>query len=434
VLLIVNTASACGFTPQFAGLEELHQTYGDRGLVVLGFPCNQFGGQDPGSNDEIASFCQLNYGVSFPMMAKIDVNGARPRPLYRWLTAEAPGLLGSKAIKWNFTKFLVGKDGQVIRRYAPQDAPEKLAGRHRGRGAGGALAGYFPSVGGERAPDADLCVALDDVLGRERARIQGLVARRSTQTNEIGRCAVLWPLLAQVADVTGARPLALLDFGCSAGLNLGVDHYRYRHGDVAWGAPAGAATPEIDCHPVHGRSPPALAAPRIAQRLGVDPAPVDVHDEAALRWLRACLWPHDRARMLRFDQAAGIVRGAGWPVQAAPDAYAAIEPWLDTLDAGVQPVVFNSWVLAYFEPAALAAHVAAMRALVQRRGIAWLSAEGQGLLLGPAPTALDADGTVSAVDLANATLWWLTLPGAAGAARTTLRARSHPHGRWAHWE
>jgi hypothetical protein len=125
-----------------------------------------------------------------------------------------------------------------------------------------------------------------------------------------------------------------------------------------------------------------LLAPRIAQRLGVDPAPVDVHDEAALRWLRACLWPHDRARMLRFDQAAGIVRGAGWPVQAAPDAYAAIEPWLDTLDAGVQPVVFNSWVLAYFEPAALAAHVAAMRALVQRRGIAWLSAEGQGLLLG----------------------------------------------------
>ena len=128
VLLIVNTASACGFTPQFAGLEELHQRYGDQGLVVLGFPCNQFAGQDPGSNDEIASFCQLNYGVSFPMMAKIDVNGANASPLYQWLTAEAPGLLGSKAIKWNFTKFLVGKDGQVIRRYAPQYAPKKLVG------------------------------------------------------------------------------------------------------------------------------------------------------------------------------------------------------------------------------------------------------------------------------------------------------------------
>ena len=126
VLLIVNTASACGFTPQFGGLEQLHQTYGGRGLVVLGFPCNQFGGQDPGSNDEIGAFCQKNYGVSFPMMGKIDVNGTDAHPLYRWLTAEAPGLLGSKAIKWNFTKFLVGKDGRVLKRYAPQDAPAKL--------------------------------------------------------------------------------------------------------------------------------------------------------------------------------------------------------------------------------------------------------------------------------------------------------------------
>ena len=126
-LLIVNTASACGFTPQFAGLEKLHERYGGRGLVVLGFPCNQFGQQDPGSNDEIASFCQVNYGVTFPMMQKVDVNGPEAHPLYRWLTAEAPGLLGSKAIKWNFTKFLVGRDGRVLKRYAPQDAPEKLS-------------------------------------------------------------------------------------------------------------------------------------------------------------------------------------------------------------------------------------------------------------------------------------------------------------------
>jgi glutathione peroxidase len=126
-MLIVNTASACGFTPQFAGLEELHQRYGKRGLAVLGFPCNQFGNQDPGSNDEIASFCQLNYGVSFPMMAKVDVNGAQATPLFQWLSAQAPGLLGSKTIKWNFTKFLVNKDGQVIKRYAPQDTPASLA-------------------------------------------------------------------------------------------------------------------------------------------------------------------------------------------------------------------------------------------------------------------------------------------------------------------
>jgi glutathione peroxidase len=127
-MLIVNTASACGFTPQFAGLEKLHQTYGARGLVVLGFPCNQFGAQDPGPNDAIAEFCQLNYGVSFPMMAKIDVNGSKAAPLYQWLAAEAPGLLGSKAIKWNFTKFLVGRDGQVLKRYAPTDTPASLAG------------------------------------------------------------------------------------------------------------------------------------------------------------------------------------------------------------------------------------------------------------------------------------------------------------------
>jgi glutathione peroxidase len=126
-MLIVNTASACGFTPQFAGLEQLHETYGGRGLVVLGFPCNQFGAQDPGSNGEIAQFCERNYGVTFPMMSKVDVNGGEAHPLYRWLTAEAPGLLGTKSIKWNFTKFLVGRDGQVIRRYAPQDKPESLA-------------------------------------------------------------------------------------------------------------------------------------------------------------------------------------------------------------------------------------------------------------------------------------------------------------------
>ena len=128
VLLVVNTASKCGFTPQFAGLEKLWQDYRDKGLVVVGFPSNQFGAQDPGDNDEIASFCQLNYGVSFPMMAKIEVNGTDAHPLYRWLTQEAPGVLGTQAIKWNFTKFLVGRDGKVIKRFAPNDSPESLRG------------------------------------------------------------------------------------------------------------------------------------------------------------------------------------------------------------------------------------------------------------------------------------------------------------------
>ena len=126
VFLLVNTASACGFTPQFKGLESLWQDLRERGLIVVGYPCNQFGAQDPGSNGEIASFCEMNYGVSFPMMAKVDVNGAGADPLWSWLKAEAPGMLGSEAIKWNFTKFLVGRDGKVIKRYAPNDEPEKL--------------------------------------------------------------------------------------------------------------------------------------------------------------------------------------------------------------------------------------------------------------------------------------------------------------------
>lgn len=127
VMLIVNTASACGFTPQLGGLEKIHLAYKDQGLAVLGFPCNQFGNQDPASNEVIADFCQVNYGVSFTMMQKVNVNGTDAHPLYQWLCAEAPGLLGSKAIKWNFTKFLVGRDGRVIKRYASMDKPEKIA-------------------------------------------------------------------------------------------------------------------------------------------------------------------------------------------------------------------------------------------------------------------------------------------------------------------
>jgi len=127
VLLIVNTASKCGFTPQFEGLEALHQKYGEKGLSVLGFPCNQFGRQDPGTNDEIASFCQLNYGVSFPMFERIEVNGSGAHPLFQRLKSEAPGLLGTQKIKWNFTKFLVDRQGKVVKRFAPKDKPADIA-------------------------------------------------------------------------------------------------------------------------------------------------------------------------------------------------------------------------------------------------------------------------------------------------------------------
>jgi len=128
VLLIVNTASKCGFTPQFEGLEKLHNTYSDQGLVVLGFPCNQFGKQDPGSDEEIQEFCQLNYGVSFPVFGKLEVNGSGADPLFKYLKSEAPGALGTEAIKWNFTKFLVNREGQVVKRFASATKPEQLTG------------------------------------------------------------------------------------------------------------------------------------------------------------------------------------------------------------------------------------------------------------------------------------------------------------------
>ncbi|AEN90178.1 MULTISPECIES: glutathione peroxidase [Priestia] len=126
VLLIVNTASKCGFTPQYKDLQALYEEEKENGLTVLGFPCNQFGGQEPGSSNDIEQFCELNYGVSFPMFAKVDVKGEHAHPLFTYLTEQAPGLLGSKAIKWNFTKFLVNRQGEVVKRYAPQTAPKDI--------------------------------------------------------------------------------------------------------------------------------------------------------------------------------------------------------------------------------------------------------------------------------------------------------------------
>ncbi|GAA4902146.1 glutathione peroxidase [Ferrimonas pelagia] len=127
VMLIVNTASKCGFTPQYEGLERVYQQYKEQGLVVLGFPCNQFGQQEPGDAAAISEFCQLNFGVTFPLMAKVEVNGSGADPLFEYLKKAAPGMLGSKGIKWNFTKFLVDRDGKVVKRYAPTDKPESIA-------------------------------------------------------------------------------------------------------------------------------------------------------------------------------------------------------------------------------------------------------------------------------------------------------------------
>lgn len=126
VVVVVNVASKCGYTPQYKGLEDMYTQLKDQGFTVIAFPCNQFGAQEPGKDEEIQEFCQLNYGVKFPVMAKVDVNGGNAEPLYQWLKEEAPGILGTEMIKWNFTKFLVGRDGKVLKRYAPQDEPEKM--------------------------------------------------------------------------------------------------------------------------------------------------------------------------------------------------------------------------------------------------------------------------------------------------------------------
>ncbi|QDH34730.1 glutathione peroxidase [Porphyrobacter sp. YT40] len=127
VLLVVNTASKCGFTPQYDGLEKLYQSYKDKGFEVLGFPCNQFGAQEPGNAEEIDQFCKVNFGVTFPLMAKIEVNGPDASPLYDWMKSEKKGLMGTTAVKWNFTKFLIDRQGRVVKRYAPTDKPESIA-------------------------------------------------------------------------------------------------------------------------------------------------------------------------------------------------------------------------------------------------------------------------------------------------------------------
>jgi hypothetical protein len=303
-------------------------------------------------------------------------------------------------------------------------------------GVAHALRDYFPSAGGSRVPDADLAATFDDFIAAQRDALCRLLATRSTQTNEIGRCAVLWPALGALAQRSGHARLALFDFGSSAGLNLGVDGYCYDYGAFRLGD-AHSDVPPIECHAVGDHAAlqcTAAHAPQIVERIGVDPAPVNVHDDAQVRWLRACLWPYDRVRLARLDQAVKAARRRGLRVQRCDDCAAAIEPWLDTLPAGVQAVVFNSWVLHYFDKAARAAHVQRMRELVQRRGIAWLSAEGAHIVLGDAPPAEGGDTSVSDEQLAKGSLWWLTLPDREGAVPiSTLLARSHPHGRWVQW-
>ena len=295
------------------------------------------------------------------------------------------------------------------------------------------LAAYYASVGGQQAPDDALGAHLRDFIRREDAALRALIRTRTTQTNETGRCAVLRPVLQALATRlggTGATPVefALFEFGCSAGLILGVDRYAYDDGVES----LPGASPEAPLIPMRwrGERPAGLLGEprwRASHRMGVDLHPITPADEGAARWLRACLWPGDAARRERLDRALADARRHPVPLVRSDDGLSVLERWLDALPAGVTPVIFNVWVLAYFEPEALETHVARIGRLVRERGLAWISGEvGKlaPLALPPACPAGESPG--------SGTLW--TLQWRDGAElRTEALAWSHPHGRWIEW-
>lgn len=301
-------------------------------------------------------------------------------------------------------------------------------------GAAPELAAYFPSAGGARAPDAELAAALAACLAREWPVLLQHLRHGATQTNEVARGAAIWPALGEVAAATGATSLALLDFGCSAGLNLGVDQLalRYvtddgRHHDR--GPARDGRRAEVEARWLGGAPlPPGDWA--LSHRHGLDLAPLDATDPDDLRWLQACLWPHDGARRERLARAAAQMRTLPVTLQQADDCIAAIEPWLRTLPAGVQPVMLSSWVLYYFPADALARLRATADRLAQSHGLAWICGDLPQLSAqGPAPAlpALPPDESA-----ASATLWTLRRALDGGVVERAL-GWSHPHGRWVAW-
>ena len=303
-------------------------------------------------------------------------------------------------------------------------------------GAAPELAAYYRSAGGQREPDDGLGPALAACLTREWPALVAHLRHGATQTNEIARGAALWPALAAVARATGAQALALLDFGCSAGLNLGLDHYalRYRFDDGRCedrGPTRDGRRAEIESRWLGPAPLPPAGGWRVASRDGVDPAPVDLADTAGLRWLQACLWPHDGARRERLARAAAQVRALPLRVTRQQDCIAAIEPWLQGLPPGVQPVMVTSWVLYYLPAEALARLRATVDRLCLSHGLAWVCGELPALAAQSAPMPelpVLPPGEVAS----SATLWTLRWPDADHIAERAL-GWSHPHGRWVAW-
>ncbi len=298
------------------------------------------------------------------------------------------------------------------------------------------LADYFSSAGGALAPDAALAGHLGDFIERQRAELVDCMATRLTQTNEIGRSAVLWPVLQSLVETGGRRRIALLDVGCSAGLNLGVDRWRYRYLDDTTGATLSTTPPERDsrapeiaCRVLAGARPAGAGRPEIVSRLGIDLDPMPVDDAAKMRWLRACLWPFDVERRARFDAAVAIARTQRWPLRVTTDAAGSIAEWLADVPADTVPVVINSWVLEYFDAALLRRHVDSLLGLVASRGVTWISAEDptRSRTWWPAKPESEANGRP------NATSWTVARPDGHGGVAWNLAATSHAHGRWMQW-
>ncbi|WP_431288136.1 DUF2332 domain-containing protein [Roseateles chitinivorans] len=295
------------------------------------------------------------------------------------------------------------------------------------------LAAYYASVGGTRAPDGDLAALLRDFIRREDAALRALIRTRTTRTNETGRCAVLRPVLQALATRLGGTEdqpveLALFEFGCSAGLLLGVDRHAYDDGVET--TPGERPDAPLIATTWRGERPAALlGAPRwrASRRMGVDLQPIDPADEAAARWLRACLWPGDAARRERLDRALADARRHPVPLLRTEDGLAALERWMDELPAGVTPVIFNVWVLAYFDAASFKTHVERIGRMVRERGLAWISGE-----VGKLAPMASPPGCPVGESPGSGTLWTLQWRDG-GKVRTDPLAWSHPHGRWIEW-
>lgn len=305
-------------------------------------------------------------------------------------------------------------------------------------GAAPELAAYYPSAGGERAPDVGLADALSACLAREWPVLLQHLRHRATQTNEVARCAAIWPALGDVAALTGSRALALLDFGCSAGLNLGVDRYALHYvtddgARHARGAPADGQRAEIEARWLGAAPLPAGGSGgwQLAGRHGLDLAPLDPAHPDDLRWLQACLWPHDAARRERLARAAAQMQALPVTLAQADDCVAAIEPWLRGLPAGVQPVLLTSWVLYYFGDAALARLRATVDRLTVSHGLAWICGDLPHISAQRVTVPVLAELPSGEV-ASSATLWTLRW-AAAGRPMEKVVGWSHPHGRWVAW-